>query len=534
VSLSTTTYVRKPIYVDAVQVTEDNFDYIAGWCGGEVKETMSLRNRPVKYIHVPVTRPQTERQEQARVGDWILTSERGYKVYTPKAFTVAFDKVNEAPVQAYPYPDGDTLVLGPEVFAGGSGTPGTPGAEADTICWKGESFYTMDRAKELLHGSEVATPVPEAICNRCAAPKGLQAVGESCNNNCGGKVIVNPMAVHPQQETMATLTSEADREQMRVDHTFALTPEELVAERRVVESDIRNEAASGKIKAEEAEMQIARLPELPVTPVGAGPMPKQPLPDVDPATTPDANINPGSPTPKASEVWAKVENGSLTADQARQMLGVTVPTGSDIPEYLCNQCKREKPRSAVGEFCVECGGTVVSRDDVLSEQMPETTVGTKPMPSQPDPTDVEERDRPPAVPPNMQTAREIVNPKIHDISVVPATPENITAGTIPIPEQATENLEHPKGFTDVELKYRADLPAESIQHTGPAGIPATYTPTEGAAPVSTPEDPSTHVGVDLEKDEELKAGIDLTDENAIKAADDEAQLTADALVEEGD
>ena len=35
---------------------------------------------------------------------------------------------------------------------------------------------------------------PEAICNKCKAPKGLQVVGESCNNNCGGKVIANPKA----------------------------------------------------------------------------------------------------------------------------------------------------------------------------------------------------------------------------------------------------------------------------------------------------------------------------------------------------
>lgn len=32
----------------------------------------------------------------------------------------------------------------------------------------------------------------EAICDKCKAPKGLHAVGESCNNNCGGKVIENP------------------------------------------------------------------------------------------------------------------------------------------------------------------------------------------------------------------------------------------------------------------------------------------------------------------------------------------------------
>lgn len=32
----------------------------------------------------------------------------------------------------YPYRDGDTVVLGPEVFASGDGT---------VICWRGENYY---------------------------------------------------------------------------------------------------------------------------------------------------------------------------------------------------------------------------------------------------------------------------------------------------------------------------------------------------------------------------------------------------------
>lgn len=47
----------------------------------------------------------------------------------------------------------------------------------------------------------------EAICDRCGAPKGLKAVGESCNNNCGGKVIANPACrsvPEPQYEYRAT------------------------------------------------------------------------------------------------------------------------------------------------------------------------------------------------------------------------------------------------------------------------------------------------------------------------------------------
>ena len=31
----TTKYVRKPLYVDAVQITEENFDDAVRWCFGE-------------------------------------------------------------------------------------------------------------------------------------------------------------------------------------------------------------------------------------------------------------------------------------------------------------------------------------------------------------------------------------------------------------------------------------------------------------------------------------------------------------------
>jgi hypothetical protein len=93
-------YVRKPLYVDAVQVTEENFSDIARWCFGEIgniDETPVDKSKdaePTKqYIHVRVHNPKNSRQTRAFVGDWILYTERGYKVYTTKAFTANFDLV---------------------------------------------------------------------------------------------------------------------------------------------------------------------------------------------------------------------------------------------------------------------------------------------------------------------------------------------------------------------------------------------------------------------------------------------------------
>ena len=96
----TNKYVRKPLYVEAVQVTEDNFMDIARWCFGEIGNIdespvdMDSEAEPLKqYIHVRVHNPKNSRQTKAFVGDWILYTERGYKVYTTKAFEANFDLV---------------------------------------------------------------------------------------------------------------------------------------------------------------------------------------------------------------------------------------------------------------------------------------------------------------------------------------------------------------------------------------------------------------------------------------------------------
>ncbi len=93
-------YVRKPLFVDAVQVTETNFETVARWCFGEIGNTDESPidkdddiNPGKQYIHVRVHNPKNARQTKAFVGDWILYTERGYKVYTAKAFQSNFDLV---------------------------------------------------------------------------------------------------------------------------------------------------------------------------------------------------------------------------------------------------------------------------------------------------------------------------------------------------------------------------------------------------------------------------------------------------------
>lgn len=87
-------YLRKPLFVDAVRVTAANFEEIAAWCQGEVlRDDVPGQGPGKKYIKVRVHNPKNPRQTKAFVGDWLLYTERGYKVYTSKAFHAAFDVV---------------------------------------------------------------------------------------------------------------------------------------------------------------------------------------------------------------------------------------------------------------------------------------------------------------------------------------------------------------------------------------------------------------------------------------------------------
>lgn len=94
--IDTTRYVRKPLYVDAVQVTEENFDELVSWCNGTVEDEEGTDKQ---FIRIWVHNPMGPRQTKAFVGDWILRHMKGFKIYTRKAFEASFDAVQaEEPV----------------------------------------------------------------------------------------------------------------------------------------------------------------------------------------------------------------------------------------------------------------------------------------------------------------------------------------------------------------------------------------------------------------------------------------------------
>jgi hypothetical protein len=95
-AIVTQKYVRKPLIVDAVQVTVENFHELADWCQGTIvnndgtdagENDLDPRSQ---HIHVRVHNPRSGRQSKAFVGDWLLYTEMGYKIYNTKAFMGTF------------------------------------------------------------------------------------------------------------------------------------------------------------------------------------------------------------------------------------------------------------------------------------------------------------------------------------------------------------------------------------------------------------------------------------------------------------
>lgn len=113
-AIATEKFVRKPLFVDAVRVTPENFLELSFWCQGSIRNNdgsdlgTGTQIDPAKqHIQVRVHNPKNSRQTKAYVGDWILYTERGYKVYTDKAFKSSFDAVDNVAAEPDSSPQQD-------------------------------------------------------------------------------------------------------------------------------------------------------------------------------------------------------------------------------------------------------------------------------------------------------------------------------------------------------------------------------------------------------------------------------------------
>lgn len=87
-------YRRRPFSVEAIQLTAENVEDVANWCGGIIRTGVNPLNKqagPGKYIKIEVKRALNDRQTRAYVGDWVLKAGGGFKIYTPLAFNESFE-----------------------------------------------------------------------------------------------------------------------------------------------------------------------------------------------------------------------------------------------------------------------------------------------------------------------------------------------------------------------------------------------------------------------------------------------------------
>lgn len=91
-NLNVEVWQRKPFYVEAVQVTEENMETVAEWCGGRLIPINKDESK--HFIKVFVKNPMSARQTKAFVDDWILKSRNSFKVYKHESFLKVFNKTD--------------------------------------------------------------------------------------------------------------------------------------------------------------------------------------------------------------------------------------------------------------------------------------------------------------------------------------------------------------------------------------------------------------------------------------------------------
>lgn len=84
-------YERKPLKVEVVTVTPENFEEVAKWTDGVIIHEESQ----APYIKIQTFRPKTENQTRAFYGSLVLKSDNGFKIYNKTAFDVFFQKTQK-------------------------------------------------------------------------------------------------------------------------------------------------------------------------------------------------------------------------------------------------------------------------------------------------------------------------------------------------------------------------------------------------------------------------------------------------------
>lgn len=80
-------FSSKVYEIEAVQITEENLEAVAAWCGGEIQVSTSGKT-PKKFIKVEVSRP--GRLSRGFPGNWVTKRGIKYQIFTAKAMRENF------------------------------------------------------------------------------------------------------------------------------------------------------------------------------------------------------------------------------------------------------------------------------------------------------------------------------------------------------------------------------------------------------------------------------------------------------------
>jgi len=81
-------YRKKPIVIEAMQLTVDNFDQVLTWCKGE----RVYKNIPVEFQEIAIDT--LEGRMRAELGDYVICGVQGeFYPCKPSIFEATYDKV---------------------------------------------------------------------------------------------------------------------------------------------------------------------------------------------------------------------------------------------------------------------------------------------------------------------------------------------------------------------------------------------------------------------------------------------------------
>lgn len=89
------TYIRKPMPIEAVELTRKNYKEVAIWCGGRVVEIAKSSDPTDVYIGVDI--PTLEKAQRANIGDYIFKNAVGaFHIFEGHYFLNHYDEVKSS------------------------------------------------------------------------------------------------------------------------------------------------------------------------------------------------------------------------------------------------------------------------------------------------------------------------------------------------------------------------------------------------------------------------------------------------------